>query len=109
MLRILRSRMNTPSNSKSIIVPLVLAAVLGGGVAAGRRTRPADGGGATHTTTVIRQPAVSAQGANNSRANAAEGLTAADIYQRYAPGVVYVRSEIIPQSYNPFDTFGAPQ
>jgi S1-C subfamily serine protease len=68
-----------------------------------------DGGGATHTTTVIRQPAVASQGANDKRSNAAEGLTAADIYQRYAPGVVFVRSEITQQTQNPFDPFGGAQ
>ncbi len=103
--------MPASSSPKSIVVPLLLAALLGGGVAAGVTQLLDDGGGDTHTTTVIRQPAVSAQGANgSSRANAAEGLTAADIYQRYAPGVVFVRSEIIQQTNNPFDFgFGGAQ
>jgi S1-C subfamily serine protease len=98
----------SPSN-KSIFVPVVVAALLGGGVAAGVTTVLSDGGGETHTTTVIRQPAVASQGANGNRSNAAEGLTAADIYQRYAPGVVFVRSEIIQQTNNPFDPFGGAQ
>jgi S1-C subfamily serine protease len=95
--------------SKSFVVPVVVAALLGGGVAAGVTTVLSDGGGDTHTTTVIRQPAVASQGANGNRSNAAEGLTAADIYQRYAPGVVFVRSEIIQQTNNPFDPFGGAQ
>jgi S1-C subfamily serine protease len=95
-------------NSKSIVLPLVLAAVLGGGVAAGVTTFVA--GGDRNTTTVIRQPAVASVGANaNSRSNVDEGLTAADIYQRYAPGVVFVRSEITQQTDNPFDPFGGTQ
>jgi S1-C subfamily serine protease len=98
------------SNSKTIILPLLLAALLGGGVAAGvTAVIVDDGGGDTHTTTVIRQSAVASQGANSSRSNAAEGLTAADIYQRYAPGVVFVRSEITQQTQNPFDPFGGTQ
>jgi S1-C subfamily serine protease len=96
-------------NTKTIFLPLLVAALLGGGVAAGVSAVVVDdGGGATHTTTVIRQPAISSQGANN-RSNAAEGLTAADIYQRYAPGVVYVRSEVTEQTQNPFDPFGGTQ
>src|SRR4051794_5318746 len=96
-------------NSRSIVVPLLVAALLGGGVAAGVTAVIADhGGGDGHTTTVIRQPAVASQGAN-SKANVSEGLTAADIYQRYAPGVVFVRSEIIQQTDNPFDPFGGAQ
>ncbi|HET6509216.1 MAG TPA: trypsin-like peptidase domain-containing protein [Baekduia sp.] len=102
--------MSSSSASKSIVVPVVLAALLGGGVAAGLTTVLNDGGGETHTTTVIRQPAIAAQGANGNRTNAAEGLTAADIYQRYAPGVVYITSEIIQQTNNPFDFgFGGAQ
>jgi S1-C subfamily serine protease len=102
----------TPApNAKSIVVPLLVAALLGGGVAAGVTAVVVDHGGAGgHTTTVIRQPAVASQGANGSKANVSEGLTAADIYQRYAPGVVFVRSEIIQQTNNPFDFgFGGAQ
>jgi S1-C subfamily serine protease len=97
------------SNSRSIVLPLIVAALLGGGVAAGVTAVVADeSGGDGHTTTVIRQPAVASQGAN-SKASVSEGLTAADIYQRYAPGVVFVRSEIIQQTDNPFDPFGGAQ
>src|SRR4051794_36877646 len=95
-------------NAKTLVLPLIVAALLGGGVAAGvTSVFFDDNGGDVHTTTLIRQAAVSQQGANgNTRANAAEGLTAADIYQRYAPGVVFVRSEITEQTQNPFDPFG---
>jgi S1-C subfamily serine protease len=97
-------------NSKTIVLPLLVAALLGGGVAAGVTAFVVDdGGGDTHTTTVIRQPAIASQGANDKRSSAAEGLTAADIYQRYAPGVVFVRSEITQQTQNPFDPFGGAQ
>ncbi|MDX6684081.1 MAG: hypothetical protein QOF86_209 [Baekduia sp.] len=97
--------------SKSVALPLLVAALLGGGVAAGV-TVAIDGRGSSngHTTTVIRQAAVASEGVNGkNRSNAAEGLTAADIYQRYAPGVVFVRSEIVQQTNNPFDTFGGTQ
>ena len=49
-------------------------------------------------------------GANGKQSNVAEGLTAADIYKRYAPGVVFIQSEIIQQTNNPFDFgFGGAQ
>ena len=87
--------MTQPSSSRSVVVPLLLAALLGGGGVAGVTAVVVDrSDGDTHTTTVIRQPAVAATGADGKRANAAEGLTAADIYQRYAPGVVFIRAEI---------------
>jgi S1-C subfamily serine protease len=97
--------------SKSIALPLLVAALLGGGVAAGVTVAiDGRGSGNGHTTTVIRQAAVASEGVNGkNRSNAAEGLTAADIYQRYAPGVVFVRSEIVQQTNNPFDTFGGTQ
>jgi S1-C subfamily serine protease len=110
MLRNLSLRMSQPPapSSRSIVLPLVVAALLGGGVAAGVTTVVA--GGDEHTTTVIRQPAVASSGGNgSSRANVDEGLTAADIYDRYAPGVVFVRSEITQQTDNPFDPFGGTQ
>ena len=97
-------------NSKTIVLPLLVAALLGGGVAAGVTTViTGSDGGETHTTTVIRQPAIASQGANGDRSNAAEGLTAADIYERYAPGVVFVRSQVTQQTQNPFDPFGGAQ
>jgi S1-C subfamily serine protease len=84
---------------------MVLAALLGGGVAAGV-TAWVDGNANNdgHTTTVIRQPPLAASGAN--RESVSSGLTAADIYKRYAPGVVFIRSEIVQQVDNPFDFFG---
>jgi S1-C subfamily serine protease len=99
-----------PPSTPKIVLPLLVAALLGGGVAAGvTAVIVDDNGGETHTTTIIRQAAVAAQGANDNRSNAAEGLTAADIYQRYAPGVVFVRSTITEQTQNPFDPFGGTQ
>jgi S1-C subfamily serine protease len=103
--------MSPASNSKTLIAPLLVAALLGGGVAAGVTTLLDNNGDSDgHTTTVIRQPAMAATGANGNKSNVAEGLTAADIYKRYAPGVVYIRSEIIQQTNNPFDFgFGGAQ
>jgi S1-C subfamily serine protease len=103
--------MSPASSPKSLIAPLLVAAVVGGGVAAGVSTLIDNNNGDSdgHTTTVIRQPAIASAGANG-QSNVAEGLTAADIYKRYAPGVVYVKSEIIENTNNPFDFgFGGSQ
>ena len=62
------------------------------------------GGG--RTTTVVEQaPLSSATDASSS----SKGLTARDIYKRDAPGVVFIRADIVQksQSTSPFD-FGAP-
>jgi S1-C subfamily serine protease len=99
----------TPSPApRRIVLSMLVVALLGGGVAAGvTAVLVGDDGGHGHTTTVIRQPAVAATGAGH--ANVGEGLTAADIYKRYAPGVVFVKSEIVQQTNNPFDFFGGTQ
>jgi S1-C subfamily serine protease len=91
--------------SNRLLLPMILAALLGGGVAAGvTAVVVGDETGDGHTTTVIRQPAIAAGSGN--RSNVSDGLTAADIYQRYAPGVVFVRSEIVAPTNNPFDFLG---
>jgi S1-C subfamily serine protease len=89
---------------------MVVAALLGGVVAAGVVTLlPGDSGGDGHTTTVIRQAAVGAGGSGGGASSVAEGLTAADIYKKYAPGVVFVRAEIVEQVSSPFDFYGGTQ
>ncbi|HEU4977170.1 MAG TPA: trypsin-like peptidase domain-containing protein [Baekduia sp.] len=95
----------TPVSTKQLVAPMLVAAVLGGGVAAGVTVALDGGGSDTHTTTVIRQAAVGA----SAHENVSDGLTAADIYQRYAPGVVHVKAEIVQQTDNPFDPFGGAQ
>jgi len=79
---------------------MLVAALLGGGVAAGVTAVLDDGGGSGHTTTVIRQAAVGDSGA---RSNVDEGLTPSDIYRRYAPGVVFVKAEVVRNTASPFD------
>src|SRR6185295_1962160 len=60
--------------------------------------------------TVIRQPAIAAgSGSAQGAANVREGVTAADIYKKYAPGVVFVRAEIVQQVNSPFDFYSSPQ
>ena len=97
----------SPSSSPNrTVLPMLVAALLGGGVAAGVVSLLNDrSSGDGHTTTVIRQPAVSG-GSAASASDVNEGLTAADIYKKYAPGVVFVRAEIVQQISSPFDLYG---
>src|SRR3954452_18587881 len=91
---------------RKIRLPL-LSGLVGGGVVAALLLILGVGGGSTKTTTVIQQAPISATQASN---NGAEGkaLTPAGIYKRDAPGVVYVRSQIVQQSQSMFD-FGTEQ
>ncbi|MGZ4267832.1 MAG: S1C family serine protease [Solirubrobacteraceae bacterium] len=63
-------------------------------------------GGARTTTVVQQAPLSSATDASSS----SSGLTARDIYKRDAPGVVFIRADVVQktQSTSPFD-FGLPQ
>jgi S1-C subfamily serine protease len=59
--------------------------------------------GAGKTTTVIEQAPLA-----GSTASAGDGvLTARDIYKRDAPGVVFIRAEVVQKTASPFD-FGMP-
>jgi S1-C subfamily serine protease len=77
------------------VVAVVLALVLGVG---GSDTRT--------TTTIYRQSPLSASAETSS--GSAAGLTARDIYKRDAPGVVYVRAQVVQQTSSPFG-FGQQQ
>jgi S1-C subfamily serine protease len=75
-----------------------IAALIGGAVVA-VALLAFDVGGATSTTTVVQQgPVATPRAANDGEA----GLTAHDIYERDAPGVVYVRAEIPQDEASPF-------
>ena len=81
----------------------LVAAVLGAGAAVAIVAAFGLGGG--HTTTVVRQAPLAAP-SDTSRSDG--GLTARDIYKRDAPGVVFIRSQIVQRTESPFD-FGLPQ
>jgi S1-C subfamily serine protease len=57
--------------------------------------------GRQHTVTIIEQAPVAAQAASDP----SSGLTPHDIYQRYKPGVVFVRAKLVEQVTTPFDLF----
>src|SRR3954454_14149494 len=92
------------SSAPRMVVPLVAAAVIGGGVAAGLTALLDHGGTATSTTTVVQQAPLAASALETSHSDVPDSrLTAADIYKRYAPGVVYVRAEVVERTQSPFD------
>ena len=81
-------------------VVAALCAVLGGAAGAGvTLLLDDDGDGGATKTTVVRQAPL------DSGAAAREGgaLTPAAIYERDAPGVVFIQAEVVQQSASPFD------
>jgi S1-C subfamily serine protease len=77
-----------------------LAAVVGGLVVGGGFLL-AGVAGRQHTETIFEQSPVASETA------VAPGLTPHDIYQRYAPGVVFVRAKLLEQVASPFNLFHA--
>lgn len=59
--------------------------------------------GRQHTETIVEEAPVAAQTA----AGPPSGLTPHDIYQRNAPGVVFVRAKLVEQVASPFNLFHA--
>jgi S1-C subfamily serine protease len=87
------------------ILPIaIVSAVVGAGAAVGV-VEGFDLGSGKKTTTLVQQAPFG--GSDNASASDT-GLTAGDIYKRDAPGVVYVRSQIVQRTQSPFD-FGLPQ
>jgi S1-C subfamily serine protease len=82
----------------------VLSAVLGA-LAAVAVVEGLDLGGGNSTTVVQQAPLGGSQTASDSEGPA---LTAGEIYKRDAPGVVYVRAQIVQRTDSVFD-FGLPQ
>jgi S1-C subfamily serine protease len=90
---------------RSSILPVAaVSAVIGAGAAVGI-VEGLDLGSAKTTTTLVQQAPF---GATSNANDGATGLTAGDIYKRDAPGVVFVRSQIVQRTQSPFD-FGLPQ
>src|SRR3954470_14139910 len=91
---------------RQIRLPL-LSGLVGGGIVAALLLILGVSGGSTKTTTVIQQAPIAS---TPTSSNSAEGkaLTPSDIYKRDAPGVVYIRSQIVQQSQSMFD-FGTEQ
>ncbi|HEX3834742.1 MAG TPA: trypsin-like peptidase domain-containing protein [Solirubrobacteraceae bacterium] len=83
-----------------------LAAVVGGLiVGAGLLVFGAAGRG--HTETIVEEAPVASQPVAGA-SGAQSGLTPHDIYQRDAPGVVYIRAKLVAPAESAFNTFHAP-
>jgi S1-C subfamily serine protease len=89
---------------RRFLVVCLVSAVLGAGAAVGL-VEGLDLGGGGHSTTVVQQAPLAAP---SDTSNSDGGLTARDIYKRDAPGVVFIRSQIVQRTQTPFD-FGLPQ
>jgi S1-C subfamily serine protease len=91
---------------RTILPIAIVSAVIGAGAAVGV-VEGFDLGSAKTSTTVVQQAPLGASA--NASDNDASGLTAGDIYKRDAPGVVFIRSQIVQRTQaSPFD-FGLPQ
>ena len=90
---------------RSILPIAVVSAVVGAGAAVGIVEGLGAGSGRTTTTLVQQAPLGSSDNASD---NSDTGLTAGEIYKRDAPGVVFVRAQIVQRTQSPFD-FGLPQ
>jgi putative serine protease PepD len=90
---------------RSILPIAIVAAVVGAGAAVGV-VEGLDLGSGRTTTTLVQQAPFGAS--DNASENSDTGLTAGDIYKRDAPGVVFVRAQIVQRTQSPFD-FGLPQ
>ncbi len=88
---------------KSLIPVALVSAIVGCVLAVGIVTAFDLGGG--HTTTVVQQAPLRGEDSSDS---SGAGLTPRDIYKRAAPGVVFIRAQVVEQTQSPFD-FGFPQ
>src|SRR5919202_89746 len=88
---------------KSVLPVAVLSAVLGCVAAVAIVAAFNLGGG--HTTTVIQQAPLRG---DDTSSGSSSGLTPRDIYKRVAPGVVFIRAQVVENTQSPFD-FGFPE
>jgi S1-C subfamily serine protease len=89
---------------RSILPIAIVSAVVGAGAAVGV-VEGFDLGSAKTTTTLVQQAPF---GASDNASDGDTGLTPGDIYKRDAPGVVFIRSQVVQRTDSPFD-FGLPQ
>jgi S1-C subfamily serine protease len=82
-----------------------LSALIGGAVVAAVLLAVGTGN-STRTTTVVQQAPLASANASQTQSSS---LTPRDIYKRDAPGVVFIRSQIVQRSQSPFDPFPQDQ
>jgi S1-C subfamily serine protease len=79
----------------------LLSALVGGGVAAGAVLLLDDEDGGATRTVIQQAPLAGRSGEDDD----GEGLTPAEIYRRDAPGVVFIKAEVVEREQSPFDLF----
>jgi S1-C subfamily serine protease len=90
---------------RSNTIPVAVASAVLGGVIAAAGVAVLDLGAQSRTTTVLQQAPLSAP---DGRISTGGAMTARDLYRRDAPGVVFIRADVVQQAQaSPFD-FGAP-
>jgi len=89
---------------RQLRLPL-LSGLLGGGLVAVLLLAVGVGSNSKTTTTVVQQAPI----AGTQTADTSKQFTPRDIYKRDAPGVVFVRSQIVQRSQSPFDLFPTEQ
>ena len=87
------------------LLPIAVLSAVIGAVAAVAVVEGLDIGNSGSTTVVQQAPLGGSDNASDSEGPA---LTAGDIYKRDAPGVVFIRAQIVQRTESPFD-FGLPQ
>src|SRR3954469_23499554 len=90
---------------RQLRLPLI-SGLLGGGLVAVLLLAVGVGSNSKTTTTVVQQAPI-ADGAQTS--DGAKQFTPREIYKRDAPGVVFIRSQIVQRSQSPFDMFPTEQ
>src|SRR3954453_6942987 len=89
---------------RQLRLPLI-SGLVGGGLVAVLLLAFGVGDSSKTTTTVVQQAPIAADTASDT----SQQFTPREIYKRDAPGVVYIRSQIVQRSQSPFDMFPQEQ
>src|SRR5829696_6032347 len=94
--------------TRTLVPALIVSALLGATLAVGAVEVLDLGGDDATTTTVVQQAPLSGAQERSGGDEDAGALTARDIYKRDAPGVVFIRAQVVEPASSPFD-FGQQQ
>jgi len=94
--------------SNRLLPVVLLSAAIGGASAVGVVALTGLVGSGDTTTTVVQQAPLGAATGTSRTAGDGDALTPRELYERDAPGVVFIRAEVVQRTASPFD-FGTPQ